>query len=410
MKDISDKDLDKLFQDAAQGYSTPFDEAGWSDLSSRLEGGGGAFTYFKMLGIIISLFFIGTLAIWYYTPQSQSELNQPLATQSAVSNLGDYLAKDYACDDALEAASDDHCISNEGLSRSEEVSAAKESLIHTSKEAQEAGISEKPSLPFNPERSVEDTSTSGLSKLEWDKTYVERIAFGAPLEATKMQPDLTYPLGAFELRPWMQESNKEEIVKPKRSLAIKASYSPDLSSVGYFTPDRPGSNFGLMVEYPLSNKFFLSIGAVYSRKIYFADNESGGGYYSSSYTRLDGDCRVIDLPLNMGYYLKKLENHALYVVLGTSSYLMLQEDYTYTYSYQKRDQTLKNENNHLFGILNVAVGYEHQIRNNFFVQVEPFLKAPIAGIGEGQVDLVSTGAFINLKYMIKRKTYGDPFP
>jgi hypothetical protein len=35
-------------------------------------------------------------------------------------------------------------------------------------------------------------------------------------------------------------------------------------------------------------------------------------------------------------------------------------------------------------------------------QVEPFLKAPVAGVGEGKIDLVSMGSFFSLKYKITK--------
>ena len=39
---------------------------------------------------------------------------------------------------------------------------------------------------------------------------------------------------------------------------------------------------------------------------------------------------------------------------------------------------------------------------HFYLQLEPFVKAPLSGVGEGEVDLVSSGLFINLKYNFLR--------
>ncbi|MBL6449024.1 hypothetical protein JMN32_22120 [Fulvivirga sp. 29W222] len=188
-----------------------------------------------------------------------------------------------------------------------------------------------------------------------------------------------------------------------RSFALKLAYSPDLTSVGYFEPDKPGSNFGLMGAYYI-NRWSISTGAIYSRKIYFSEESSGGGYYSGSsdFIRIDGDCRVIDIPVNISYYLSKNVNHGFYLLTGFSSYIMLLESYDF---FSKANGTEKewsseyeNKNNHFFSVLNLSLGYERQVKNGFFVQLEPFIKAPVAGIGEGKVDLVSTGAFLNLMY------------
>lgn len=189
----------------------------------------------------------------------------------------------------------------------------------------------------------------------------------------------------------------------RRGLALKITYSPDLTSVGYFKPDRPGSNFGLMGSY-FMNRWSISTGAIYSRKIYFSEESSGGGYYSgpSDFTRIDGDCKVVDIPINISYYLSSNVNHGFYLSTGFSSYIMLKENYDFLTrsngTEREWSSEYENENNHFFSILNLSIGYERQIKNRFFIQLEPFVKAPVSGIGEGKVDLVSTGAFLNLMY------------
>ena len=196
---------------------------------------------------------------------------------------------------------------------------------------------------------------------------------------------------------------EEKEQEGRRGLALKITYSPDLTSVGYFKPDRPGSNFGLMGSYFI-NRWSISTGAIYSRKIYFSEESSGGGYYSgpSDFTRIDGDCKVVDIPINFSYYLSNNINHGFYFSTGFSSYIMLKENYDFLTrsngTEREWSSEYENENNHFFSILNLSIGYERQIKNRFFIQLEPFVKAPVSGIGEGKVDLVSTGAFLNLMY------------
>lgn len=222
--------------------------------------------------------------------------------------------------------------------------------------------------------------------------------------------DYQYPVGEGQL-------NKVEITEASaeadryvnsRAFALKFAYSPDLTSIGYFKPDKPGSNFGIMGSYFIG-RWSVSTGAIYSRKIYFTEESASYGYYSSrsDYSRIDGDCRVIDIPINISYYLSKNINHSFYLSAGSSSYIMLKENYEYlsiTNGTEKEwSQEVSNENNHFFGVLNLSIGYERRVKNNVFIQLEPFVKAPIAGIGEGKVDLVSTGAFLNLVYQFNRK-------
>jgi len=46
----------------------------------------------------------------------------------------------------------------------------------------------------------------------------------------------------------------------------------------------------------------------------------------------------------------------------------------------------------------LSVAVSKNITNRLSAEFEPFVKAPLAGVGEGKVSLVSMGAFINLKF------------
>lgn len=191
-------------------------------------------------------------------------------------------------------------------------------------------------------------------------------------------------------------------------LFIKLTLSPDFSSIDYGKPGKPGVNAGLMVEYFIINNLSASSGAIWSRKIYSTKNPettySLGGYYSKV-DLLDGDCRVLDIPLNLTYYFTSQRRVQFFVTAGVSSYVMLQEKYGYTVSvnnYSRHyEESYRNENNEWFSMLNLSIGVQRKISNRISLQAEPFLKAPIAGVGEGKVNLMSTGIFGSIKYKLK---------
>jgi hypothetical protein len=85
---------------------------------------------------------------------------------------------------------------------------------------------------------------------------------------------------------------------------------------------------------------------------------------------------------------------------------MLNEEYIYTVWRNNRDyeyvENYSRENNDWFSMMNISVGIQHQVGKRWFVQGEPFLKAPVKGIGEGKVNLVSSGVFFSLKYLISK--------
>jgi hypothetical protein len=85
---------------------------------------------------------------------------------------------------------------------------------------------------------------------------------------------------------------------------------------------------------------------------------------------------------------------------------MRQEKYTYEYypyggnqGYSK-DWQIKNQNQHLFSIYNLSVGYGRQLSRGVLLGVEPFVKVPLAGVGAGKIKLASAGVFFALSYRL----------
>jgi hypothetical protein len=87
---------------------------------------------------------------------------------------------------------------------------------------------------------------------------------------------------------------------------------------------------------------------------------------------------------------------------------MLTEDYEYVYkSTEKgtytRNWGVKNENNHLFKVASLSVGYERSLGKKWALQAEPFVRLPLAGVGAGQVRLSTLGMFMSVHYRWGRR-------
>ncbi|AYB29710.1 porin family protein [Chryseolinea soli] len=205
----------------------------------------------------------------------------------------------------------------------------------------------------------------------------------------------------------VQKDWKNEKQAASHSWFVKLLVSPDFSSINYTSPGKPGINIGLLGEYSLSRHFSVSTGAIYSKKLYDSkdpDKSYSSGGWTAKASSLDGDCRVLDIPINVTYYIFPESKTNLFVTLGSSSYLMLKEKYVYTVWANHQDyqyeENFSHKNNEWFSMLNISIGVQRRIGEHFFVQAEPFLKAPMSGVGEGKVNLVSTGVFFSLKYKL----------
>ena len=194
-------------------------------------------------------------------------------------------------------------------------------------------------------------------------------------------------------------------------LSLNISFGPDISSVGVNKPGKLKTQFGLGVNFALSNTLNIRTGFFAGYKKYTADSSD----YHPTYTinnlqKIDANCFVYEIPLTMVYNFSATKKHSWFISGGLSSYLMKKETYGYYYKnawgqpqYYKR--TYRNENSHLFSVINISGGYHYDISDRFSILTEPYLKIPASGIGVGKVKLNSAGILftVDFKPFLKSK-------
>ncbi|MEM6525823.1 MAG: hypothetical protein AAF693_18635, partial [Bacteroidota bacterium] len=185
--------------------------------------------------------------------------------------------------------------------------------------------------------SKEDTRENNHVKIP-ESFKSDSVFFAAPVLllpiSEPLNPELSW--SAPEIKPF---ENNEDITEPrvdedttfKRSRwSIGLEFSPDLSTVGLRGAEDPGYTIGLHGEYHFSSKWSLSGGLGYSKKIYFADQGIGsypGTNPNWTLNRVDANCDVIDIPINVSYYLNGYEESGFVFGAGLSTYFMLTENY-----------------------------------------------------------------------------------
>lgn len=179
---------------------------------------------------------------------------------------------------------------------------------------------------------------------------------------------------------------------------------------------------GVSVQYQLTDRLSLHTGAMLSTKRYQT--------YSSEYVwpnpplnnhlyvvpeEIDGVCKMIDLPLNLRYdWLLRPRGDGRaparwFATAGLTSYFIQRETYTYEFADPTDPRIGMNtgwDNQKAgrpggsfgFSNINVSMGYERPITSRLSWQVEPFMKIPLKGVGVFRVKLISTGAFVGLRY------------
>lgn len=192
----------------------------------------------------------------------------------------------------------------------------------------------------------------------------------------------------------------------KGSIYIAALAGLDLSNVKFSNAGKTGFNGGLQLGYYFTDRLSINTGLIYNRKNYKArgkDFTPKGPMVYYDIDKIDGWCAMFDIPLNVRYDLGIKPRSRYFISAGVSSYLMDKEDYDYYYynnsgNYSERNWKTNENTNYFFSILNFSAGAEKQLGQHLQLQVEPYLKMPVKGIGHGEIQLNSFGINLGLKY------------
>jgi|GEM_PF-6000469 len=193
-------------------------------------------------------------------------------------------------------------------------------------------------------------------------------------------------------------------------LAVGLLVSPDLSYTDMGDVGSPGFKFGLETELRLTRSLSVATGLIYSQMRYQTAPENYKAPYSGFWPGgqkpfgASGQCAVLELPVNLRVSFAQNPHRRFFAGVGLSSYLMLTEDYTFNYynvtnnRYWNWKYAVNNQSRHWFGIVNLSVGYTRQLSPRLGLQIEPFVKVPLAGVGMGKINLNTAGAFFSVRY------------
>jgi len=207
--------------------------------------------------------------------------------------------------------------------------------------------------------------------------------------------------------------NSTTINPPKENqFLIGFAASGEVSTVGMDNVCTPDLKFGLQAEYRFKNRFGVNLAANYIKKDYGA---SGDEYFPPNGFWEDGIapetarglCDIIETSINGTYYFGKegYRRNGFYTTLGLTSYTMLRQEYWYSYENQTPLSKVwwlsENESSFWFSMGHVSLGYQFKLKEKTSVQIEPYMKLPLSGVGHGQVNITSFGLTGRFNFQIK---------
>lgn len=208
------------------------------------------------------------------------------------------------------------------------------------------------------------------------------------------------------------EDDETEVRVPK--FIITGLISPDFSTTSLTKYSKPSGVFGVLVGYRILKRFTVMTGVTKGLKKYegYGDEYSPPEGYWQYKTNgvvpdeVEGKCGIVEVPIMLQFDILQRPTSRVFLSGGVSSYFMRSENYQYTFNEPNpgaaNSWTAKKPSQYLFRVGHFSAGYDRMIGKNFSVGIEPFLKVPFEGIGWTNINLYSTGAYINLRYTILR--------
>jgi len=263
-------------------------------------------------------------------------------------------------------------------------------------------------------RNIVDANSIGTVKKDMAPANSKTESVNSPV----VQQSPKTPAGTDIVKETPKEKSNETVAgkgsavtdkrRSKNSIADNIGFSvsagPDISFVELNKPGKVTLTYGLGLSYTFLKKLTLQAGLYVSKKIYSSDSAnyhppSVFWTYYPNMQKIDANCKVYEVPVNLLYNFGKKGNHQWYAGAGLSSYFMKSETYDYTYKYYgqnySKTTTINNENQHNFSVLTLTGGYQYDVSKRVSVSAAPYFKLPLAGIGFGKVQLKGGGVLFN---------------
>lgn len=405
MKKLTDKEIDSIFKAAAEEFQPPFDKTSWEAMATRLDQPPTRKPWGKWILYSISIVAIFSSGIWIGFEIDKDYKDGLVMSKTLNQNADDF--SNYGQNSKSQNKIDE----SRGIEKSSVVAFENRNESYTQEiHTHKSGIvSNKINLDdsnsfINSE--LTDSANNQLYLLVEEKHESMNIAEGELKNELVFEESdsisTVQEIGNIHMPDSAKTESRENVVRRRKPIYIRALVSPDISSLEFAKTDLVGTNYSILLEYPLSQHISISSGAIISRKVYSSPEEIVYGQYKAN--AVDGTCKVFDLPINANISIANRNKLSVYGSLGLSSYFMLSEDYTFYVNtnsgVRQFDWSFKKENIDWFSVFNLSLGAQYRVGNKTHIQAEPFLKTPIEGIGEWDLNLSSWGIFIGIKYRI----------
>ena len=217
--------------------------------------------------------------------------------------------------------------------------------------------------------------------------------------------------------PSKQTSQDSSVAKKKTNTDSKQSKGlyvgfvagPDISSVDFQAVKHPGYSLGATLGYRFNKRLAVETGFLYDKKYYYSD----GSHFKNqpamvSIIDVDGNCDMFEIPLTLRYDFSFKKSGNFFVKGGFSSYLMRKQTYSGNshngylgYDTAWGPKSNYPTENYFLSIVQLSGGYEFSISGKTKIQIEPYVKIPLRGIGTGSMPISSAGIYFGITHSFR---------
>ena len=410
-------DMDSLMRKAGVDYPLFTGSADWSKLAAAMEAGEGKplpkRNYGKYLGLILVF-----LLPWFLTQFDPQKLNgSGTGTKETTTNekiITGQTGKENETVNVFNPAETNEphggIVINTPENRGSSISLvnSKPSQKQDRRRKQSTVPVERPGKPSTITATQTETNQAALQESK-NKSQTNTAIGGSIAGKNAIENDNT-PVAT----PADKVENKQETTTTTAAVPSTVSTQPrkkfylglvggmNFTTIKMQEVSEIGSDFGLIAGYKFSKGWSIEAGVLSSKKYYYSDGEylNNPKIYlppNTKITAVQGDCRMIEIPLVLKYDFGFKKSHNWFASAGISSFLMKQEDYAYDYYYtttgttQTYSKTYENESKDWAAVMQISAGYMRSIPLGMNLRLEPFIQIPLKGAGYGNLPLTSAG-------------------
>ena len=396
MKELSDDKFDALLRRKAESADFDFDESAWDKMEQKLRKKDRGILVRKA-GLVLALLIVFAEAFLLINNNSLQDTRK-LTKATKTRTFPDSVEQNNT---AIAAQSPETV---NAISENDD----KQVLSASTKRVSNTAVSTFKKVE---ERTKSYSKEENLLSQESDTSLLAAV--------TTIDTILLQTAGKAQEEPVIRADSLEidkEVKKPskRRQLAfsVTALAGPEFSSIKSIAGNEGTLTVGFLINTAVSKKLMLSSGLKYGLKNYKAtsQNYQTDNKYAKYVSGIDASCEILEIPVQASYFFLNQKSRKIGISSGLSSYLMLKEKYNFKYGQQSGvdDYLLvkHNANRHYLSVVSLSASYQIRPKSsNFFWAIEPFVKLPLGGVGEGNVHLKSSGVSLNLTYDLDKKRY-----